>query len=43
MVLAREFSRLRERRKPMAAKKILMIVGDYIEDYEAMYPLNYRL
>jgi protease I len=40
MVLAREFSRLRERRKPMAAKKILMIVGDYVEDYEAMVPFQ---
>jgi len=27
----------------MAAKKILMIVGDYIEDYEATYPLSCRL
>jgi protease I len=40
MVPAREFSRLRERRKPMAAKKILMIVGDYVEDYEAMVPFQ---
>jgi len=40
MVLAREFARLRERRKPMAAKKILMIVGDYVEDYEAMVPFQ---
>jgi len=40
MVLAREFSRLSERRKPMAVKKILMIVGDYVEDYEAMVPFQ---
>ena len=24
----------------MAAKKILMIVGDYVEDYEAMVPFQ---
>jgi len=34
---------IQERRRTMAAKKILMIVGDYIEDYEAMYPLSCRL
>jgi hypothetical protein len=41
--VARKFSCLSERRKPMAVKKILMIVGDYVKDYEAMYPLSCRL
>ena len=27
----------------MAAKKILMLVGDYVEDYEAMVPLQILL
>src|SRR4051812_16186030 len=27
----------------MAAKKILMLVGDYVEDYEAMVPLQMLL
>jgi protease I len=28
------------RTKPMAAKKILMLVGDYVEDYEVMVPFQ---
>ena len=27
----------------MAAKKILMLVGDYVEDYEAMVPFQMLL
>lgn len=30
----------KERRKTMAAKKILMLVGDFVEDYEAMVPFQ---
>jgi len=28
------------RRKSMGAKKILMLVGDYVEDYEVMAPFQ---
>jgi protease I len=31
---------LEERRKGMSAKKILVIVGDYVEDYEVMVPFQ---
>src|SRR5210317_2404749 len=29
--------------RPMSGKKILMIVGDFVEDYEAMVPLQILL
>jgi hypothetical protein len=34
------FGRFRARCMTMGAKKILMIVGDYVEDYEVMVPFQ---
>jgi hypothetical protein len=31
-----------ERRKNMEKKKLLMIIGDYVEDYEVMMPFQIR-
>jgi hypothetical protein len=37
LTIAKEyFDEVLDEENPMAAKKILMLVGDYVEDYEVM-------